>query len=259
VDELGLSYSELESVNETLRNKIEELHHTKTALSQKEHLALIGETVSKISHEIQNKISGVSVWVQNLEFAAEDDETIQEYISEIKSALNSFMDMLANFKRFYREPELNLTEFEINNFLESVVQQFNGQAKSNRINLKLLVDKSCGMLIADKEHIEQALSNLILNAIFYAPKSSEISVECALMDSWLKISVTDQGPGIQDSVAEKIYQPFFTTKTSGSGLGLAMIHSIVTAHLGTIHFENLPENGTCFTLKIPLRPGNHNY
>jgi len=254
VDELRQSYQKLETVNEELRFKINELNQTKTELSQKEHLALIGETVSKISHEIQNKIGGVSVWVQNLEIFTENNETIEEYILEIKSALNSFMEMLANFKRFYREPELKLSEFEIREFIDSIVKQYANQAISNQVELKIICENNCGMILADKEHLEKVLANLILNAIFYAPQSSEIIIESYLKEDWLFLSVTDQGPGIKDDIVDKIFQPFFTTKASGSGLGLAMVHSIVTAHLGKISFKNNTNGGACFTIKLPIKP-----
>ncbi len=251
VDKLNQSYRSLNIVNEELRNKIDELNRTKTELSQKQRLALIGETVSKISHEIQNKIGGVSIWVQNLELASGIDETSEEYIKEIKLALNSFMEMLANFKRFYREPELNKSEFEAASLCKTVLDQFNQQSEAGGIQIKTHFLGHPVQIFADYEQLEKVLSNVFLNALYYAPKESIIDFTCEIEHKQLIISVADQGPGIPQEIAEQVFQPFFTTRNSGSGLGLALVKNIVTAHGGEVFFDNC-KNGACLVMRLPI-------
>jgi len=251
VDKLDQSYRSLNIVNEELRNKIKELNKTKTELSQKQRLALIGETVSKISHEIQNKIGGVSIWVQNLELSGGIDETSAEYINEINLALNSFMEMLANFKRFYREPELNKSEFDLMFLLDPVLRQFEQQCEAGAIQIKTHFPEEPVSIMADYGQLEKALSNVMLNALYYAPKGSSIDFTCKVVQGSLVISVSDQGPGIPEEISARVFQPFFTTKTSGSGLGLALVQNIITAHGGEVFFNDC-STGACLVMHLPL-------
>ena len=250
VDKLDQSYRSLNLVNEELRDKITELNRTKTELSQKQRLALIGETVSKISHEIQNKIGGVSIWVQNLEFSGSIDETSAEYINEIKLALNSFMEMLANFKRFYREPELNKTEFDLMTLISPLLKQFEQQPGAEGIRINTQFPEEAVTISADYDQLEKALSNVMLNALYYAPKDSSIDFACKLEQGNIVITVSDQGPGISDEIAARVFQPFFTTKKSGSGLGLALVKNIITAHGGSVFFDNC-KTGACLVVHLP--------
>ena len=252
IERLNISYRALNQLNVELEQKVAELTRTRAELSQKQRLALIGETVSKISHEIQNKIGGVSIWVQNLEMQAGSDQTLKAYIQEMKLALQSFMEMLVNFKRFYREPALEKSRVRVYEMVENLLQRFSGEIDSRHIKINKRLPPDCAdELFADREKLEEALLNLLLNALYFSPEGGKLEVASECRDGMLAVSFINQGPHIPPENAEKIFQPFFTTKSDGSGLGLAMVKTIIQAHRGKVSFENLENGRVGFTIEIP--------
>lgn len=253
VDNLKESYEEINFTNRELENKINELVKTKTELTKKEKLALIGETISKISHEMQNKISGVSVWVQNLEMQSALDENALMYLAEIKRSLNSFIDMLLNFKKFYRKPYLEKTNFCLQKIITRIVQDYKKVVDAKKIKIQTDISQQGIELFADKTLIEEVIVNLLVNAIYFSPENAVIKITVKLGNNNLALCIEDEGEGISEDDLENIFNPFFTTKSSGSGLGLAISKNIIEAHNGTIEAENIKPKGTRLKIILPLK------
>jgi signal transduction histidine kinase len=251
VVDLDDSYRKLEITNDELNNKIQELVKTKNELTKKEKLALIGETISKISHEIQNKISGVSVWVQNLEMQRNMNDNTKIYVEEIKNSLNSFMEMLLNFKKFYRKPFLEKKNTNITNLIENVLNQYKSDFEAKKIVIEKYLS-IINVIYVDENLIEEALTNLFVNAIYYSPQKGKIKIVTENDVDNFKLSVIDEGVGVKEEIIDNIFNPFFTTKHSGSGLGLAITKNIIEAHDGTIEVSNLETGGARFTISFPL-------
>ena len=252
IDELKTSYSKLSLSNEELRVKIDELTQTRIELSKKQKLAFVGETISKISHEIQNKISGVSVWVQNLEMQTSGDENISLYVNEIKSSLTSFMEMLQNFKKFYRKPYLEKSKVDFIKIVENVIKKYNSDIyeKKIRVEKKIILEKKVFEL--DENLIEEVIENLLVNAIYFNPENSVIQIEVMKENSNIIFTICDEGRGIPEENFDNIFHPFFTTKSSGSGLGLAIAKNIVEAHDGSIITFKGKNKGACFKITLPI-------
>jgi len=217
VDKLDSTFNQLDSSNKQLKDNIEELVKTKEKLSQKEKLALIGETVSKISHDIQNKIGGVSIWIQNLELYENSDETIKIYVQEMKEALSSFMEMLTDFKKFYREPPLSLENVNIQKLISQCINCFKNEIQTKEINLNVSFKTEEINLLIDRRKIDEVVTNIIINAIYYAPKKSNMDIIGEVITDFYNIKIIDDGPGISNDEENKIFQPFYSTKPSGSG------------------------------------------
>lgn len=245
------SYSLLKQMNDELETHLRELQSARQELSRKQRLALLGEAISKISHEIQNKIGGVSIWVQNLERAIPDDENLKLHVEELKKALAALMDRLIHFKRFYREPELQLTSTQFRQWLPTAIETLAQTFQNKKLTLAFDWAKDLPSLAVDQNQMQDAMENLLLNAAYYAPVGSTVTVKTDADDSCLILSVKDQGPGTTHD-SDELFQPFFTTKTSGSGLGLAIVQKIVLAHGGEISCSNPPEGGALFTIRLPV-------
>lgn len=252
VEKLKISYQNLQVTNKDLEEKIEELTTTKAKLSEKEKLAVIGETVSKISHEIQNKIGGISIWIQNMELQYSGDVTAAMYLNEIKSTLNSFLYMLINFKKFYRVPQLNTSLVDVKGLIENVVHNYKSDPEKKKINIVLQAENNVPRLSLDALLMEEVILNMLINAAYYSPEDGTIIVQCAACDKTVHIVITDEGPGIQEEVADKIFVPFFTTKPSGSGLGLAIVKNVIEAHSGSVTASNAETGGACFRITLPF-------
>lgn len=243
VDNLNISYRNLRETNRELAEKVDELTSTRAKLLEKERLALIGETVSKISHEIQNKIGGISVWIQNLEMQYSGDETALIYINEIKETLQSFLYMLHNFKKFYRTPQINKTLQDAGRMIESVIDRFVSDPDSKKIHIVRDIEKELPLIPFDTLLMEEVVLNILINAAWYTPEKGTIHIRCMQRNGCVIVEVADQGPGIREDIAGRIFQPFFTTKPSGSGLGLAIAKNIVEAHSGTITVTGSGDDG----------------
>ena len=252
IEKLDLNYKELNHLNKQLENKIQELIQTKTELSQKQRLALVGETISKISHEIQNKISGISIWVQNLEYQSKNDETAKIYLHEIKEALKSFQEKLVNFKKFYRQPQLNKQRIELNPFINNILNKYSLEISAKNLVIKKIYGKDIPLLCGDSEQLEEAFVNLLINALFYSPEKGTIEICTGFSDNVIRFSISDEGPGIKQEDLEKILQPFYTTKSSGSGLGLAIANNIISAHNGKLNYLNKENGGACFIVVLQI-------
>ncbi len=251
MDRTQASHFSLQQANRALSEKVAELTRTRAELSEKQRLAIIGETVSKISHEIQNKIGGVSIWLQNLEIELRENATAQTYIAEMKTALRSFLEMLAHFKRFYREPQLAPKTVSVSSVLDAVLEQLSDKIREKELKIRRSGTKNLPEISADPQQLEEAIFNILINAIYYSPPQGTLTVSAAVLPETLRISIADEGPGVPEKHALNLFRPFFTTKDSGSGLGLAIADSIVRAHGGSISFENLPRRGVQFTLVLP--------
>ena len=247
---LKTSYDDLKRMNQELEIKIDELRNTRLELSKKQRLALLGEAISKISHEIQNKIGGVHIWVQNIERILPHDENAQLHLHELKKALSSLMDRLIHFKRFYREPELHKTSVDICQWLQKITEAHALEFKNKDIHVELNIDPLLPEVNMDIVQMEDAMVNLLLNAVYASPSGGTVTLSAQEKDKKIHLSVQDEGPGIEEE-CETLFQPFYTTKASGSGLGLSIVQKIVHAHHGHITCSNVPTKGAVFTITLP--------
>lgn len=251
VDNLQASYSQLNIVNKQLEEKIEELVRTKNELSQKQRLALIGETISKISHEIQNKIGGMNIWLQNLEYQIKGDEVAELYVDEMKKELRVFLNMLIDFKKFYGNPFLNKKTVAIDDVLSSSLNKYSDEIEKKGIKLYKSFYRKNILLTVDKEKIEEVFENIILNAIYFTPENGDIRISIELVCKSITISFLNSGKPLAEEHISNLFEPFFTTKSSGSGLGLAIAKNVIDAHKGSIEASNCADGFVCFKITLP--------
>jgi signal transduction histidine kinase len=257
VRRLRESYAGLHRANRDLESKVDELLRTRSALLRSQKLAVIGETVSTISHEIQNKIGGVSIWAQNLSMHAGSDPTTRLYVQEIQKALSAFLEMLVNFKRYYRQPQLVPTSVDILSLLRQLVHRLNAGAATTTIALHEERAPALPLLSGDADRLDEAVGNLLINALQHSPPGGGVDVFLSGDACGVNITVADRGPGIPDSVQERLFQPFVTTRPDGSGLGLAIAHTIITAHEGTLMYAARPGGGSQFDIRLPVTTSTH--
>ena len=248
-DKLQDSYDALKASNMQLEEKICELTETRRELSQKQRLALLGEAISKISHEIQNKIGGVSIWIQNLERYLATDVNAAEYIDELKKAMDSFMDMLVHFKRFYREPILRRERTALGDLINDAIRAVQIELSNKHLTTRREITGTVEVHV-DREQMKDVLLNLLLNAIYYSPENGEIEIAVQKTGYTVTIQIIDEGPGIHEEDMDKLFQPFYTSKSGGSGLGLAISQKIVNAHNGQLTARNRKSGGAIFSIKL---------
>jgi two-component system sensor histidine kinase FlrB len=245
------NYQALNALNRQLERKIRELTRTRRRLSQKQRLALVGEAISKTSHEIQNKIGGIGVWVQNLERSSAGDETTALCIRELKAALHSSQDLLVHCKQFYRRPPLNMGEIPAQDLINTCLIRIAPEVQLKCLHVETDFGDDTLTIEMDALQMTDALVNIFLNAVYFSPEGGTLSVGVVRDGRYVVFSVSDRGPGLQ--AKDKLFRPFYTTKPSGSGLGLAITRNIVDAHSGRIRACNRPGGGACFEIRLPTR------
>ncbi|QQS40486.1 MAG: sensor histidine kinase [Acidobacteriota bacterium] len=246
---------EVEDLAATFRTMAEDLRDYQERLIRSAKLATIGELTSEISHEIQNRISGISLWIQYLDSEIDRDDPRREYLEEIQRGLEGFLEMLANLKQYYRTPVLSRGEVNIGELVRGTVPYSAEEADKKRVAVTVEDDGSESKVNGDPELLRSVLLNLILNAVEAVDEGGHVSVAARQGGSNVSLTVTDDGCGINEEDRSRIFYPFFSTRSGGSGLGLAIASNIVAAHGGSISVDSAPGGGSAFTVLLPAANG----
>lgn len=248
-DEIGLLVRRYNDMVEALEQSTIEL-----AKSQKE--SAWREMAKQVAHEIKNPLTPMKLNLQLLERAFESDpERAKEMYKRISSSLIEQIDGLAHiaseFSNFAKMPTAKNERFLVNKLVESVCELFEEEGKCK---VALSIPEKAIYVMADKNQLMRVLNNLVKNAIQAIPegREGEISVSVIAENAKVIISVQDNGIGIPEDQRLQVFVPHFTTKTSGSGLGLAMSKQIVEAAEGRIWFETEIYRGTTFFVELPM-------
>ena len=225
--------------------------------------AALAELAGGFIHEIKNHLSTLGL---NLELLVEDlanPESQRERralarAQKIQGECGRLVDVANDFLRFARIKELELRPTELAKILDEMLDFFSPTARSARIEIKPYISADLPPVMLDREMFKQALLNLLLNAEQSMPQGGTIVV-LAIPEKTdagkpcVSLSLIDSGQGMSAETLTKVFQPFFSTKSSGSGLGLPTTRKIVEAHGGTIEAESAAGCGTKFTIRLPVR------
>jgi len=248
-DEIGALVKEYNSM-------IEELESSATKLAKSERESAWREMAKQVAHEIKNPLTPMRLSVQHLERALDkDDPDFQEKLSKFTSKMIQQIDTLTSianeFSNFAKMPKANITKLNINDVLKSTCELF-GETENVNIIFEGKED-NFAFVSGDKEQLNRVFSNLIKNAIQAIPdgKHGQVKVELVPKGNSYLIVIKDNGSGIPSELEDKIFSPNFTTKSTGAGLGLAMVKQIIDNHKGEIYFETVINEGTTFFIELP--------
>jgi len=229
-----------------------ELQEAQEELIRKEKLSLLGQMAGSVGHEIKNPLGVISNAVYFLKMVLSDgDPTVKEYLELINSEVyrvNKIISDLGNFSRAKVISEKE--EISVSTIVSSVLKR---KPVSESVKLKLSIPSLLPSVFADPQHMEQILLNLIRNACQAMPGGGNLTIEAVEEDGYLSISVKDTGCGISPKNMGKIFDPLFTTKSRGIGLGLAICKKLAEAGGGKLEVRSEEGRGSIFTLFIPLK------
>jgi two-component system NtrC family sensor kinase len=250
-DEIG----DLAREFDAMADAIQEREHR---LIRSERLATVGRMAAQIAHEVRNPLSSIGLNAELLgdELATEADEA-RRMVASIIGEVDRLTEITETYLRFTRLPRPNLEGEDLGGLVASVVAMGRGEIVQEGITLDVDIAPDLPELPADEAQLRQALINLVRNAreaLASAPtKRLGISVAHHRPSGRLLVRVSDSGAGIDRRDLGKIFDPFFSTKAQGTGLGLALVQQIVVDHGGQIDVESEPGRGTTFTLAFPIR------
>jgi len=218
-------------------------------LIQSAKLASLGELAASIAHEVRNPLASISASAQVLRRKLERDTEKTEFTEMILLESRHLEELVNNLLDFARPSKSELKMVPLNDLLEETVSLIVRQIEKQRVELVRSYDPGRPAAEIDERQIKQALLNVLINALQAMPEGGRLRVETASTEREVSITVADTGPGIPAESVEKIFQPFFSTKHQGAGLGLSIVKRIIEEHDGSISVEN--SGGAVFTVSLP--------
>jgi len=227
-----------------------ELQETQAQLMHQEKMAGFGLLAAGIAHEVGNPLTSISTLIQMLERRDCDNYT-REKLSLVGGQLSRIQTILRELINFSRPAHLEPTRFTVQEIVDEalgIAKYYKGtMSRSIRAN----VPGDLPVLNGVRDQIVQVIFNLVLNAIDATAKGGTIELSAAVGEREVTIAVRDDGPGITLDQQARVFQPYFTTKKQGTGLGLFVSRKLVNQHGGRMQFDSAPGRGTTFTIHLP--------
>jgi signal transduction histidine kinase len=215
-----------------------------------DRFAAVGELATGLAHEIKNPLAGLS---GALELLAEDlsrSPRQAEVVAEMQHQVHRLTHTMESLLDFARPPKARLRAADVNETLDKVLFLVRQQRVSAAVEVRAEMDRKVPRVLADPSQLEQVFLNICLNACQAMGAKGTLTVRAFQDEDRVTVEVADSGPGIPPEVRPRIFQPFFTTKTEGNGLGLAISARIVAEHGGHIGYRCPPEGGTVFSVTL---------
>jgi signal transduction histidine kinase len=230
-------------------------------LASEERRRLLSRLLGRMAHEIRNPLSSLNIHVQLLE---EDlaglpsparEETVTR-IEIIQGELHRLENIVKHFLRLARPTDLDPAPLELAKLVGHVCALLEPEAQAQKTELVTRIQEPLPTLLADASQLTQALVNLVINALQAVGQHGrvEVSVSAPAALGDVIIEVRDTGPGIPPDGLSAVFEPYYTTKPEGSGLGLWIAQQVATAHGGSLRAANTPGAGAVFTLRLPAPP-----
>lgn len=233
------------------------LRATQAQLIERERLAALGSLSAVIAHEVRNSIGVVFnavTMLRKLSVESDDSSTLFKIVEEEAHRLKRMVADLLNFARPY---DLRLAPAPLDELIRGAVSASRMAASdggTDDVEVELVLASQ--EIWCDEQLVRQAIVNLVSNALQAPHKQAPVSVRAEMQGatSDLRISVRDDGEGVSPDQREKLFTPFFTTRPTGTGLGLALVRRIAEAHGGSVAFQPTPGGGATFVMTLPLQP-----
>jgi PAS domain S-box-containing protein len=237
-----------------LLTDITEVTQLREQVALKNNLESLGEMSAGLAHEFKNAIAALHGYVQLLQ-SLELDEKGSVAAASLLNEVRNLSELVTAFLNFARPQPLQPEPISLAELLNECGNELETLYKSRNVNLTIDPERDLPEIRADERMLRQAVLNLLRNAAEAIPdEQTERQVDVRAFvenDKWVVVEVRDSGEGIPPAQLQKIFIPFFTTKSTGHGVGLALAHRVITEHGGTLTASNDVKGGAVFTMKLP--------
>jgi signal transduction histidine kinase len=226
-------------------------------LQRAERSAVVGRLASGIAHEIRNPLNFINLSIDYLreKFAPQADDPRTEYtriLTTIKDELARLNRLVSDFLSYGRPAKLKLREVDARTLIEEVRTLVATQSEQQSVDINIRQNgNGNAMLQADGELLKTCFSNLMINAVQAMPEGGTLNVTLSPNSSMVEVEFADTGPGISSEALEQIFEPYYSTKETGIGLGLPLTKKIIEEHGGQISVKSEPDSGATFTVLLP--------
>lgn len=228
----------------------------KEQLSRTKHLSSLGEMVAGVSHEIRNPLGIISSSAELLQKKMPPEDPLNRLPTIIIEESSRLNHIITDFLNFAKPKTPNNYACRIEDVIDKNIRYMATQAQAKGYTMHTYFDKHLPIIQADADMLYQAFLNIFINAMQAMPEGGEIAVWAKSSNNSLWVAVEDQGTGISPEAMEKIWDPFFTTKDKGTGLGLGIVKNIIESHNGQIRIDNRPEGGARVSVRLPIEQDN---
>jgi len=241
---------------EDVDEKRTQLELSRERLLQSEKLAMVGKLAASVAHTIRNPLTSVKMRLFSLERSLDLAPTEKEDFEVISEEIRHIDTIVQNFLEFSRPPKLKMQKISPSDVVDMAIQLLRRRIESYGVTLELFRQRKLSKIEADPEQLKEVLVNLIINACEAMGEGGTIEIreeegKTEPMGHVAVIRVIDNGPGMPESIREKVFQPFFSTKEEGTGLGLSIAARIIEDHHGCLNLRSREGKGTTFTITIP--------
>jgi len=223
------------------------------ALRESESLASIGRAVSALAHDMRTPLTAIGGFTRLVQERMSGAEHVRNKLGLVIEATDRLEAMVKDMLDFSRPLKLELTGKDINELVERTLPLLEKPVQEKKLIIEADLDPGLPPLAFDSMRMEQVLINLVSNAIEASPVGGSVRITTRLKGDGVSVEMADSGPGIPPENAEKIFTPFFATKSRGTGLGLAIVLKIVEAHDGRVEVLENPGGGAVFKITLPVR------
>lgn len=260
---------EIKTLAESVRGLIYDVDYTHTELEksrehlqQAEKMALVGKLAAGMAHSIRNPFTSVKMRLFSLGRSQNMAETQKDDINVISEEIKHIDTIVQNFLEFSRPPKLKMQRISPSVVVDLALQLLVHRLKSYDVTVDVVRDKPLSEISADPEQLKEVLVNLIVNACEAMVRGGVITIkEEEATDTHIGraviLEISDNGPGIPESLISKVMEPFFTTKEEGTGLGLSIVARIIEEHNGLIDIKSKEGEGTTFIITLPSNDKNN--
>lgn len=244
-----------------------ELRELEEQARRQDRLVALGEMAATVAHEIRNPLGGIEGFASLLSRDFDEDDPRSRLVKKILEGARSLNRVVNELLVFTRPIKLDFRKVELIHVVDGAISFLTEDIKRPGIRLYKRFGSKELTVWGDDEQLQRAILNIIINAVQAMPQGGTLSVSCRrrslpraaqqMLDiskngTWVEVVVKDSGPGIDESDLPFIFNPFYTKKEKGTGLGLAVAVKIVEAHRGQITASNVPEGGAMFVISLPL-------
>lgn len=235
---------------------ITEKRKKETQLRRAESLAALTTLAAGVAHEINNPLGSLSIRIQLMEklLRAEsvDRAAMGKHLDIVKEEMERLKHIVVDFLFAVRPMDIQLLSEDPGSILSEVAEFIEPEATRLNVAVRLRIAPGLPRILLDRRHLKQALLNLIQNALAAMPEGGTLRLSAERSGDELQYVVSDTGRGIPESLLTKIFEPYFTTKKNGTGLGLTITFKIIKEHSGEISLESREGRGTTFTIHLPV-------
>lgn len=246
---------EIEQWNQDLqkrvREKTEALQAAQNEIVQSEKLAALGYLSAGMAHEIRNPLNSISLFVQLMRQSTQDPDQL-EYQSKILKEVDRVDSIIRKLLDASRRTRTITSDVQLNQVVDAALEAFAPQIETRKILVERLYQVMPSPIKADSAELEQIFTNLFLNALDAMSQGGRLGIEITETNRRVIVRVADNGGGIPEEILPNVFEPFFSTKSSGTGMGLPVAQRIAHIYEGSMVVERTSPAGTVFRLEFPV-------